>query len=130
MSNGFSRKTLKSEQGPIELAIPRDREGSYDSLLVKKHQTSLIGFNEKILWMYARGMSTRDIQAQLLEWYDVEVSPLSEPIYRQNEWVYLYGVKTRRVRIRLFLIQATLFSQRADLHTRTTNRFVGRPVNG
>jgi putative transposase len=55
--------------------VPRDREGSYDPLLVKKHQTSLTGFNEKILWMYARGMSTRDIQAQLLEWYGVEVSP-------------------------------------------------------
>lgn len=73
--NGFSRKTLKSEQGPVELAIPRDREGSYDPLLVKKYQTSLTGFNEKILWMYAHGFSTRDIQAQLLEWYGVEVSP-------------------------------------------------------
>jgi hypothetical protein len=51
--NGFSRKKLKSEQGPVELAIPRDRGGSYDPLLVKKHQTSLTGFNEKILWMYA-----------------------------------------------------------------------------
>src|SRR5712664_839145 len=75
MRNGFSRKTLKSEQGPVELAIPRDREGSYDPLLVKKYQTSLTGFNEKILWMYAHGFSTRDIQAQLLEWYGVEVSP-------------------------------------------------------
>jgi len=75
LRNGFSRKTLKSEQGPVELAIPRDREGSYDPLLVKKYQTSLTGFNEKILWMYAHGFSTRDIQAQLLEWYGVEVSP-------------------------------------------------------
>lgn len=73
--NGFSRKILKSEQGPVELAIPRDREGSYDPLLVKKYQTSLTGFNEKILWMYAHGFSTRDIQGQMLEWYGVEVSP-------------------------------------------------------
>jgi len=73
--NGYTHKTLKSEQGPVEIVVPRDREGSYDPLLVKKHQTSLTGFNEKILWMYARGMSTRDIQAQLLEWYGVEVSP-------------------------------------------------------
>lgn len=73
--NGYSSKTLKSEQGPVEIAIPRDREGSYDPLLVKKYQTSLTGFNEKILWMYAHGFSTRDIQAQLLEWYGVEVSP-------------------------------------------------------
>ena len=73
--NGFSRKILKSEQGPVELAIPRDREGSYDPLLVKKYQTSLTGFNEKILWLYAHGLSTRDIQAQIQEWYGVEVSP-------------------------------------------------------
>lgn len=73
--NGYSRKTLKSEQGPVDIAIPRDREGSYDPVLVKKYQTSLTGFNEKILWMYAHGFSTRDIQAQLLEWYGVEVSP-------------------------------------------------------
>jgi len=73
--NGVSRKTLKSEQGPVEIAVPRDREGSYDPLLVKKYQTSLTGFNEKILWMYAHGLSTRDIQAQLQEWYGVEVSP-------------------------------------------------------
>lgn len=73
--NGSSHKTLKSEQGPVEIAVPRDREGSYDPLLVKKYQTSLTGFNEKILWMYAHGFSTRDIQAQLLEWYGVEVSP-------------------------------------------------------
>lgn len=73
--NGFSSKTLKSEQGPVEIAIPRDRAGSFDPLLVKKYQTSLTGFNEKILWLYAHGLSTRDIQAQIQEWYGVEVSP-------------------------------------------------------
>src|SRR5579859_2762292 len=73
--NGYSRKTLKSEQGPVEIAIPRDREGDFEPLLVKKYQTSLSGFNEKILWMYAHGFSTRDIQAQLQEWYGIEVSP-------------------------------------------------------
>jgi putative transposase len=73
--NGYSRKTLKSDQGEVQIAIPRDREGSFDPIVVKKHQTSLTGFNEKILWLYAHGLSTRDIQAQLLEWYGVEVSP-------------------------------------------------------
>src|ERR1700730_8070161 len=53
--NGYSRKTLKSEQGPVEITVPRDREGHFEPLLVKKHQTSLTGFNEKILWMYAHG---------------------------------------------------------------------------
>jgi putative transposase len=51
--NGYTSKTLKSDQGPVEIVVPRDREGSYDPLLVKKHQTALTGFNEKILWMYA-----------------------------------------------------------------------------
>ena len=73
--NGHSPKTLKSEQGPVEIAIPRDREGSFNPLLVKKYQTSLTGFNEKIVWLYAHGLSTRDIQAQIQEWYGVEVSP-------------------------------------------------------
>jgi putative transposase len=73
--NGYSSKTLKSEQGPVEIAVPRDRSGSFDPLLVKKYQTSLTGFNEKILWLYAHGLSTRDIQAQIQEWYGVEVSP-------------------------------------------------------
>ncbi len=73
--NGSTNKTLKSEQGPLAIAIPRDREGSFDPLLVKKYQTSVTGFNEKILWLYAHGLSTRDIQAQIQEWYGVEVSP-------------------------------------------------------
>lgn len=73
--NGSSSKTLKSEQGPVEIAIPRDRAGSFDPLLVKTYQTSVTGFNEKSLWLYAHGLSTRDIQAQIQEWYGVEVSP-------------------------------------------------------
>jgi putative transposase len=73
--NGFSEKTLKSDAGEVTISIPRDREGSYDPLLVKRGQTSLTGFNEKILWLYAHGLSTRDIQAQILDWYGVEVSP-------------------------------------------------------
>lgn len=74
--NGYIPKTLKSDAGEIKLAVPRDREGSYDPLLVKKHQTSLTGFNARDP-MDVRGvrMSTRDIQAQLLEWDGVEVSP-------------------------------------------------------
>ncbi|HEU5376956.1 MAG TPA: IS256 family transposase [Ktedonobacteraceae bacterium] len=73
--NGSGRKTLKSDAGAVEIAIPRDREGSSDPLLVKRGQTSLTGFNEKILWLSAHGLSTRDIQTQILDWYGVEVSP-------------------------------------------------------
>ena len=73
--NGSSQKTVKGEQGHIEIEVPRDRQGTFEPQLVKKGQTRLEGFDEKILAMYARGMTTRDIQAQLQELYGVEVSP-------------------------------------------------------
>ena len=73
--NGQSQKTLKGEQGQIEIDVPRDRQGSFEPQLVKKGQTRLEGFDDKILALYARGMTTRDIQAQLQELYGVEVSP-------------------------------------------------------
>jgi putative transposase len=72
--NGTSPKTIKGEFGEVELEIPRDREGSYTPQLLPKHQTRFEGFDEKILSLYARGMTTRDIQAQLQELYGVEVS--------------------------------------------------------
>jgi len=73
--NGSSQKTLKGEQGHIDIEVPRDRQGTFEPQLVKKGQTRLEGFDEKILAMYARGMTTRDIQAQLQELYGVEISP-------------------------------------------------------
>src|SRR5713101_5056962 len=75
MRNGHSQKTLKGEQGHVEIDIPRDRQGTFEPQLVKKGQTRLEGFDDKILALYARGMTTRDIQAQLQELYGVEVSP-------------------------------------------------------
>src|SRR5229473_2453199 len=73
--NGSSRKKLKGTQGEIEIAIPRDRQASFEPQLVQKHQTRLEGFEDKILTLYARGMTTRDIQAQVQDLYGVEVSP-------------------------------------------------------
>ena len=73
--NGTSQKIVKGEQGHLELDVPRDRQGSFEPQLVKKGQTRLEGFDDKILAMYARGMTTRDIQAQLQELYGVEISP-------------------------------------------------------
>lgn len=73
--NGKSTKRLKSEQGELEISVPRDREGSFEPVLVKKRQTRLEGFEEKIVALYARGMTTRDVQAQIQELYGVEVSP-------------------------------------------------------
>jgi putative transposase len=72
--NGYSKKTIKGEFGEAQIAIPRDREGEFEPVIVKKHQTRFDGFDDKILSLYARGMSTRDIQAQLQDLYGVEVS--------------------------------------------------------
>ena len=73
--NGVSSKRVKGEFGEAEIAIPRDRTGTFEPLLIQKGQTRFDGFDEKILAMYARGLTTRDIQAQLQELYGVEVSP-------------------------------------------------------
>lgn len=73
--NGYSKKTLKSEQGDIALGIPRDRAGDFEPQIVSKHQTRLAGLDSKVIALYARGMTVRDIQAQLEEMYGVEISP-------------------------------------------------------
>src|SRR5579875_3876664 len=73
--NGVSRKTVKGEFGEIVVDTPRDRNGSFEPQILGKHQTRWEGFDNKILWLYARGMSTREIQGHLQEMYGVEVSP-------------------------------------------------------
>ena len=72
--NGHSAKTVQSEQGEMELAIPRDRASSFDPVIVPKHQRRIAGLDDKILVLYARGNSTRDIAAQLEELYGAKVS--------------------------------------------------------
>lgn len=73
--NGTSDKTLKGDFGEVEIRVPRDREGSFEPKIVAKHQTRWTGFDDKVLSMYARGMTTREIQGHLQEMYGVEVSP-------------------------------------------------------
>jgi len=73
--NGKSRKKLKGDFGEIEIEVPRDRAGQYEPKIVPKHQRRFDGFDDKILSMYARGMTTREIQSHLQEIYGVEVSP-------------------------------------------------------
>jgi putative transposase len=73
--NGYGQKTLQNDSGPIQVEVPRDRNSSFEPQLVKKRQRRLEGFDEKVLALYARGLSTRDIQGQLEELYGTEVSP-------------------------------------------------------
>ena len=73
--NGKSQKTVQSDSGALQIKVPRDRNGSFEPQLVKKRQRRLKGFDEKVLSLYASGLSTRDIQGQLQEFYGVQVSP-------------------------------------------------------
>lgn len=73
--NGKSKKTIKGKRGQIEIDVPRDRASEFEPQLIKKGQTRFDGFDDKIISMYARGMTCREIQAHLQEIYSVEVSP-------------------------------------------------------
>ena len=73
--NGSSPKTIQGESGQLPIAVPRDREGTFEPQLLGKYQRRLPGFDEKILALYAKGMTTRDIQDLVKELYGVEISP-------------------------------------------------------
>jgi putative transposase len=73
--NGTSAKTLKGNFGTLPIEVPRDRNGTFEPQIIGKHQTRFTGFDDKIISLYARGLSTREIQQHLEEIYQVEVSP-------------------------------------------------------
>ena len=73
--NGYSKKRVLTETSKLDLRIPRDREGTFDPKLIARYQRRFPGFDEKIVSMYARGMTVREIQGHLLELYGLEVSP-------------------------------------------------------
>src|SRR6476620_5871595 len=73
--NGTSGKTLRTDDGPLRIEVPRDRDGSFEPVLIPKHERRFTGFDDKIIALYARGMTMREVQGFLLETYGVEVSP-------------------------------------------------------
>jgi transposase-like protein len=73
--NGTGSKTVLTDDGPLALAVPRDRDGTFEPRLIPKHERRFTGFDDKILALYARGMTVREIQAFLAEMYAIEVSP-------------------------------------------------------
>ena len=90
--NGYSKKTVKTQLGEIEVKVPRDRNGEYEPKIIGKYSRNADGMEEKILSLYACGMSQRDIAKQIKNLYDVEISPelvskISEKIMPEvNEW--------------------------------------------
>ncbi len=75
MRNGTNAKTIQTDQGPVELAVPRDRAGTFEPTVVPKRQRRLEGFDDKVLALYAHGLTTREIQGHLEELYGTDVSP-------------------------------------------------------
>lgn len=73
--NGYSAKTVLTDAGAVPVRVPRDREGTFEPKLVPKHQRRLEGFNDIVISLVARGMTTRDVQAHLADAYQVEISP-------------------------------------------------------
>ena len=72
--NGASGKTVLTDEGPVRIDVPRDRDGSFEPVLIPKHARRFSGFDDKIVAMYARGMTVREIRGFLAEQYDTEVS--------------------------------------------------------
>jgi putative transposase len=75
LRNGKTGKTVLTEDGPLRIDVPRDRDSSFEPLLIPKHERRFTGFDDKIIAMYARGMTVREMQALLAEQYGVDVSP-------------------------------------------------------
>ena len=73
--NGYNLKKVRSSVGEIELATPRDREGEFEPQLVKRYEKDISMFDDKIISMYAKGMTTRDIQSHIEDLYGIELSP-------------------------------------------------------
>ena len=84
--NGYSRKTVKTQLGEVDIKVPRDRNGTFEPKLIGKYSRNADGMEEKILALYACGMSQRDIAEQIKELYDVEISAVLV-----NCWLFTYS---------------------------------------
>jgi transposase-like protein len=123
--NGHSEKTVRSSFGEMELAVPRDRKGEFEPQLVKKHQTSLSGdIEEKILSMYAKGMSTSDIESYIREIYGLSVS--DSTVSRVTDKI-LPVVKEWQQRP-LESVYAVVFLDAIHFHVRSEGQIVKKAV--
>ncbi len=123
--NGYSRKTLKTSAGPVEIAVPRDRNGDFEPQLIKKNETSLSGdIEEKIISMYAKGMTTNDISAHIEDIYGIEVS---DSLVSRITYKILPIVKEWQQRP-LESVYAVVFMDSIHYHVRCEGRIVKKAV--
>jgi putative transposase len=129
--NGTSRKTLKGDFGNIELETPRDRKGTFEPQIVAPHQTRWTGFDDKILSLYARGMSTREIQGHLEEIYKVDVSPalISDVTAEVQEEVLAWQNRALDARYPIVYMDALQVKMRDSGHVRNRAVHVAIGVN-
>ena len=129
--NGTSRKTLKGDFGKVELETPRDRNGTFEPAIVAPYQTRWTGFDDKILSLYARGMTTREIQAHLEEIYKVEVSAalISEVTGAVQEEVQAWQNRPLDARYPIVYLDALQVKMRDNGHVRNRAVYVAIGVN-
>ena len=125
--NGYSKKTVTSSQGPVELSIPRDRKGEYAPQLVKKGQTDISSIEDKILSMYTRGMTNRDIAAHLQEIYGIDVSPafISQMTDRILPIAKEWQNRPLQQKYLVVYMDATFYKVRQDGHIKSKAVYVG-----
>ncbi len=129
--NGKSVKKIQGEFGAIEIEVPRDRNGTYDPKIIPKHERRFAGFDQKILSMYARGMTTRDIQGHLEEMYGVEVSPalISEVTDAVMEEVKAWQSRPLEAIYPIVYLDALMVKMRHEGRVENRAVFVGIGVN-
>ena len=124
--NGSSSKRVEADFGEVEIAVPRDRAGDFDPQLVRKGQRRLAGFDEKVLALYARGMTVREIQGHLHELYGVEVSPtlISDVTDAVLEDVKAWQSRPLEPVYPILYLDAIFIKQRSNGHVRSQAVYV------
>jgi transposase-like protein len=126
--NGSTGKTVLTEDGPLRIEVPRDRDGSFEPVLIPKHERRFTGFDDKIIAMYARGMTMREVQGFLLESYGVEVSPefISSVTDAVMAEVTAWQARPLERLYPVVFFDALRVKIREDLHTKFRTPPVGR----